>query len=166
MKVLDLRCAQDHGFEGWFAGEADFQDQVQRGAVQCPLCGDSQVRKVLSVPRINLGVRRPSPAPSAPLAPDVPTALGDRREQTAALPSAVPPDTPERAWLQWARRVVAQTEDVGPRFAEEARRMHHGEVPERAIRGQASVQETVQLLDEGIAVLPLLLPQAATQTLQ
>ena len=73
---------------------------------------------------------------------------------------------PERAWLQWARNVVAQTQDVGPQFAQEARRMHHGEAPERAIRGQASVQEAVQLLEEGIAVLPLLLPDAVKHTLQ
>ena len=165
MKVLDLRCAQDHAFEGWFAGEADFQDQLQRGAVQCPLCGDSQVRKVLSAPRINLGASPPSAAqtPRASLSHAAPA---DHSTQTAALPSESQPTTPEREWLRWARSVVAKTEDVGPQFAQEARRMHHGEAPERAIRGQATAQETVQLLEEGIAVLPLLLPDAVKHTLQ
>lgn len=168
MKVLDLRCAQDHAFEGWFAGEADFQDQLQRGVVQCPLCGDSEVRKVLSAPRINLGARAQSPVetPGASRSNAERPASEDRTPKTAALPSVTEPTTPERAWLQWARSVVAQSEDVGPQFAEEARRMHHGEAPERAIRGQASVQETVELIEEGIAVLPLLLPEAVKHTLQ
>lgn len=64
-----------------------------------------------------------------------------------------------------ARRVMAQTEDVGDRFASEARRMHYGETEERGIRGQATPQETAELLDEGIAVLPLALPQAAKEPL-
>ena len=168
MKVLDLRCAQDHAFEGWFAGEADFQDQLQRGVVQCPLCGDSEVRKVLSAPRINLGARAPSPeeAPGASRSNAGQPASEDRTPNAAALPAVPGPTTPERAWLQWARNVVAQSEDVGAKFAQEARRMHHGEAPERAIRGQASVQETVELIEEGIAVLPLLLPDAVKHTLQ
>jgi hypothetical protein len=72
----------------------------------------------------------------------------------------------QAAWLSMARKVLASTEDVGPQFAQEARRIHHGEAEERAIRGQASHEETMQLLDEGIAVLPLLLPEAAKETLQ
>ena len=166
MKVLDLRCAQDHAFEGWFAGEADFQDQLQRGAVQCPLCGDSQVHKVLSAPRLHLGARPPSPLPATTDTSVEHAAPADSAGQTAELPSRPQSTTPERAWLQWARSVVAQTQDVGPQFAQEARRMHHGEAPERAIRGQASVQEAVQLLEEGIAVLPLLLPDSVKHTLQ
>lgn len=165
MKVLDLRCAQDHAFEGWFAGEADFQDQLQRGAVQCPLCGDSQVRKVLSAPRINLGAS-PPPAVPAPRASLSHAASADHSTQTAALPSESQPTTPGHEWLRWARSLVAKTEDVGPQFAQEARRMHHGEAPERAIRGQSTARETVQLLEEGIAVLPLLLPDAVKHTLQ
>ena len=79
--------------------------------------------------------------------------------------STLPPAL-QAAWLQLARKVVANTEDVGPRFADEARRMHHGEIQERAIRGQATAQEALQLLDEGIAVMPLPLPAAAKETLQ
>lgn len=165
MKVLDLRCSQDHAFEGWFADEADFQDQLQRSAVQCPLCGDGQVRKVLSAPRINLGARPPSllSEPSDATSHATPS---NHSIQPVNVPVNLQPTAPERAWLQWARSMLARTEDVGPQFAEEARRMHHGETPERAIRGQASAQETVQLLEEGIAVLPLLLPDAVKHTLQ
>lgn len=76
------------------------------------------------------------------------------------------PPALQAAWLALARKVVASTEDVGERFAQEARRMHHGEVEERAIRGQATPDEAVQLLEEGIAVMPLPLPVAAKETLQ
>ncbi|HCL87748.1 MAG TPA: DUF1178 domain-containing protein, partial [Comamonadaceae bacterium] len=72
----------------------------------------------------------------------------------------------QAAWLQLSRRIIANTEDVGTRFAQEARRMHHGEIEERGIRGQATAQEAAQLLDEGIAVLPLALPAAAKESLQ
>jgi hypothetical protein len=72
----------------------------------------------------------------------------------------------QAAWLQMVRRVVASTEDVGERFAEEARRMHYGEAAERGIRGQASIEQTEELLDEGIAVLPLPLPPGFKDTLQ
>ena len=147
MKVLDLLCRHDHAFDGWFASEDAFQGQHARGLVQCPLCGTSEVRKGLSAPRLNLGAAEPPAA---------------RKEDSAALP--VP--SPQAAWLQLARHIVAQTEDVGERFAQEARRMHYGEAEERGIRGRATAEEAVQLLEEGIAVLPLALPEAAKETLQ
>lgn len=156
MKVLDLRCQQEHAFEGWFGSEADFQDQLQRRLLQCPLCGDYQVRKVLSAPRLHLGVRASQP----PAGPELP------QTSAHAEPVATPQQRPalEGAWLRWARKVAAQAHNVGAQFADEARRMHHGEVAERPIRGHASMEETEQLLDEGIVVFPL--PAAVTETLQ
>ncbi|WCM89659.1 DUF1178 family protein [Acidovorax sp. NCPPB 3576] len=162
MKVLDLHCAQGHAFEGWFGSEADFQSQLARDLVQCPLCGSSEIRKGLSAPRLNLGAS-PSPAAAAARASEA---------DAAGTAVAAPPSMPmgdaalHAAWLRMARHIVANTEDVGPRFAQEARRMHHGEAEERGIRGQASAQEAAQLLEEGIAVLPLALPDAAKKTLQ
>ena len=168
MKVLDLQCRQSHVFEGWFASEEDFQGQRQRGLVQCPLCGDSQVEKRLSAPRLNLGAR-PSVADDAPAggaAQPAAAAARDVPAQAAAgMMEALPPAL-QAAWLSVARKIVAQTENVGPRFAEEARRMHHGETAERAIRGSATPGEAMQLLEEGIDVLPLPLPVAAKETLQ
>ena len=170
MKVLDLHCRQGHVFEGWFASEDDFQDQRQRAVVQCPLCADTHIDKRLSAPRLNLGARPsvPGGAPAAAAAADGPlTAASGTVGQGAVQPAAAAlPPALQAAWLQLARKIVAQTEDVGPRFADEARRMHHGEVPERAIRGQATPGEAVQLMEEGIAVLPLPLPAAAKETLQ
>lgn len=163
MKVLDLQCRQGHVFEGWFGSEEDFQGQKQRGLVQCPMCSDDHIEKRLSAPRLNLGARAPAaaqatvPAHSNAIAGDQTTSPSE----AAMLPPAL-----QAAWLALARKVVANTEDVGARFAQEARRMHHGEVQERAIRGQATPDEAVQLLEEGIAVMPLPLPVAAKETLQ
>ena len=154
MKVLDLHCQQGHVFEGWFASEDDFQAQLRDSLVQCPLCADLHISKRLSEPRLNLGARQSIATPAvadASIANSTADASGADRQA---------------AWLSLARKIMANTEDVGPRFAQEARRIHCGEVEERAIRGQASADETLQLLDEGITVLPLLLPEAAKETLQ
>ena len=163
MKVLDLQCRQGHVFEGWFASEDDFQGQLQHGLVQCPLCADAHIEKRLSAPRLNLGAREPQPpAAVAPGQPPAPAGLGSHTHNSAAgLPPAL-----QAAWLQLARQIVANTEDVGAQFAQEARRIHHGEVQERAIRGQATPDEAMELLEEGIAVVPLPLPAAAKETLQ
>lgn len=148
MKVLDLQCAHDHRFEGWFDSEADFQGQLLRGLLTCPMCGSDQVQKKLSAPRLNLAAPRAEPGPA---------------QQAHAVAQQVASMTPEQmqaAWLQVTRQVLRQTEDVGERFADEARRIHHGETAPRNIRGQASAEETEALLDEGIAVMPLVLPEA------
>ena len=71
----------------------------------------------------------------------------------------------QAAWLHIARKVMAQTEDVGTQFASEARKIHYGEAKERGIRGQASRDETLELLDEGINVMPLPLPKAFNEPL-
>ncbi len=174
MKVLDLFCAHDHAFEGWFGSEDDFQSQLGRGLVQCPLCGSSQIRKGLSAPRLNFGAQAPARAAGT----DVPS--GSEKGVAYPAPHAAPSDPGsavvpagplpdprlQAAWLQLARHIVAHTEDVGSRFAQEARRIHYGESEERAIRGQATPQETAELLEEGVAVLPLLLPESAKETLQ
>jgi len=168
MKVLDLQCRQAHVFEGWFGSEDDFQDQRQRGLVQCPLCGDDHIEKRLSAPRLNLGAREPVAATGSSGTPASPSPVLSGAPLPSQLPfdASVLPPALQAAWMQLARKIVASTEDVGGRFAEEARRMHHGEVEERAIRGQATAEEAVELLEEGIAVMPLPLPAAAKETLQ
>lgn len=148
MKVLDLRCAAGHGFEGWFGSEDDFQNQLAARRIECPFCGDADVHKRLSAPRLNLG--SPAPAVEVAASPAAPLAVANDglRQKLQA------------AWLTAARQVIAQTDDVGTRFADEARRMHYGEAPERAIRGQATRQQAADLVEEGIAVAPLALPAA------
>lgn len=147
MKVLDLQCSASHVFEGWFGSEEDFRSQLERGLVECPVCGDTHVTKKLSAPRLNLGAAEPATRAAPPA----------RQEVVAAAPAAA---ELQAAYLRMVREVLAKTEDVGERFVEEARRMHYGETQERGIRGQATPDETKALLEEGIPVLPLPIPKA------
>lgn len=160
MKVLDLHCPAGHVFEGWFASEDDFQNQLQRQLVQCPMCGDADVTKRLSAPRLNLGAQPPRTAPlsqtAAAASPAVPAVMPEISAEARAHLQSM-----QAAWMQWSRKVTENTEDVGQKFAEEARRIHYGETEERAIRGQTSPKEAIELLEEGIGVMPLALPEAA-----
>ncbi len=150
MKVLDLQCAQRHVFEGWFLSEDDFVTQSAGALIACPLCGDVKVSKRLSAPRLNLGVSAPANSDAR---------MVDPRDD---IPSAAM----QNIWLETARHILATTEDVGAQFTQEARKIHYGEVPERAIRGSATRAETESLLDEGIAVLALNLPDSLKRPLQ
>ena len=157
MKVLDLQCSRQHVFEGWFASEDDFTHQRSSGLLTCPLCNDSTVIKMLSAPRLNLGAARPA-EPEKNLTPETP--------QVNEVVSPSVEHELQAAWLKVARRIMAETDDVGPKFAEEARKIHYGEVPERGIRGQATPEQTQALIEEGIAVLPMVLPEALKEPLQ
>lgn len=168
MKVLDLLCPQDHVFEAWFGSENDFRIQMERGLVQCPLCGSKTLRKGLSAPRLNLGAKPPTPPSSTSTAAATPTVA---QQSTPAAPASASDDRVQRqamqaAWLQVSRKIAAATEDVGEQFADQARRMHQGQEPERPIRGQATAEQALQLLQEGVPLLPLALPAAGKATLQ
>jgi hypothetical protein len=142
MKVLDLRCTHGHCFEGWFGSEDEFVSQRDGGLLECPMCGDHEVAKLPSAPRLNLGGEA-EPKQSVTQSPDLQT-----------------------MWLQAVRQVLEKTEDVGERFPEEARRIHYGDAPERGIRGRASRAETDALREEGIEVMPLPLPPVLKGPLQ
>ena len=150
MKVLDLRCANGHGFEGWFASEDDFLSQNGRGLVECPMCADRVVTRLPSAPRLNLsGAREPAAA-----VPAVPPPAGGGEPATVAMADL------QAVWMQAVRHAIENTEDVGERFAEEARRIHYGETEVRGIRGQATPDEREALRDEGIEVMTLPIPSA------
>jgi hypothetical protein len=185
MKVLDLQCAQHHVFEGWFGSEDDYQSQLSRGLLTCPMCGDASVSKKLSAPRLNLSTTRgdraaaggTSQAASENSSPDLgasaPTlsAQSTSNDAVPLLPSLqevanLEPAQLQAALLKMVRHVVANTEDVGSSFPEEARKMHYGETEARNIRGHATPKETEELIDEGIAVMPLPLPDALKEPLQ
>jgi hypothetical protein len=133
LKVFDLRCENEHPFEGWFGSEGDFEAQHAQGLIECPMCGSKEVRRLPSAPRLNLG------APS-------------EQKQEEVLPT---PAQMQAMLVRMAREIVANTDDVGERFAEEARRIHYQEAPERGIRGVTSKQEAEALEEEGIRVMPL-----------
>jgi hypothetical protein len=160
MKVLDLRCAHDHRFEGWFGSEADFTDQLERRLVACPLCGDAEVSRVPSAPRLNVSHLRESPRPAAPQEPaSAVSATGGEAVAATGLQM-------QALWMQAVRHVLAHTEDVGERFAGEARDMHYGRTETRGIRGQVSSDEAAELRDEGIEVLSIPIPPALKGPMQ
>ncbi|GHU13457.1 hypothetical protein AGMMS50225_23500 [Betaproteobacteria bacterium] len=143
MIVLDLCCPFHHRFEGWFASAAEFEAQLARGLVSCPVCGAGEVRRMPSAPHVQ--TTHPRPAAPPPAAP-------------GPSPASAPPDDQQAlvAHLAATLRQLAQAaEDVGERFAEEARRIHYEESQVRPIRGQASRDDVEELLDEGIVVLPV-----------
>ncbi|MGL4541853.1 MAG: DUF1178 family protein [Polymorphobacter sp.] len=129
MIVFDLACAHGHVFEAWFGSSADFEAQAARGLVACPICDNSAVRKAV-------------------MAPAVP-AKGNRAMPPAAIKAAL------AALAQVQREVEANADYVGADFASEARALHDGEAPMRAIYGEASLADAAALVDDGIAVSPL-----------
>jgi hypothetical protein len=140
MKVFNLRCGQQHAYEGWFASEEDFISQQERGMVACPLCGDSESVRMPNATRLKVS-RHAAPA-------EQPTRSG-----TTEM-------TMQSQWLRAMRQVLNSTEDVGERFPEEARRIHYGEVEERGIRGKASREDADALRDDGIEIVALPVPEA------
>jgi hypothetical protein len=132
--VFELICADRHRFEGWFVSAEDFEGQKARGLLSCPVCSDSSIEKLLTAK-----IGRPD--------------AGAPREN-AQLPAAVRP----RNLHEMIDTILLNTENVGDDFPAEARRIHHKEVPQRSIRGLATGEETRELLEEGIAVMPLPIP--------
>lgn len=169
MKVLDLACQHGHVFEGWFGGEADFQHQLSCGLLTCPVCGNGHIAKRLSAPRLNLlaasAARNPPARPiGSGMAPpaghaDAPDpSAAETSVQTKSMADGVSPGQ-AAAWnslVSMALRVMAsRAEDMGDRFAREARRMHRGEAEAKPIRGQTTAREAQDLREEGIPVLQL-----------
>ena len=141
MIVFELICADKHRFEGWFASHEDFSSQRSGGLLTCPLCGSASVEKLPTAKiRKSEPVAMSSVAPGSDVAP--PSAKG---LSPAALNELV-------------NYILLNTEDVGEQFAQEARRIHNQEAPQRDIRGKATAGETRELLEEGIPVLPLPVP--------
>jgi hypothetical protein len=164
MIVFDLECEHGHTFEGWFGSSDDFESQRTRGLVQCPMCDTQQVSKKLSAPRINLGAAEPVGPKAATQKPSNEITVAPQHQAQAA--SKLSPEAAEtmqkmqELWVEMAKHVVANTEDVGSSFAEEARKIHYKETPDRNIRGVTSADEAAALREEGIDVHAFPLPAA------
>jgi hypothetical protein len=141
MIVYELACAHEHRFEGWFASAEDYTRQHADTLIRCPVCDDSTIERR---PSANVQIGR------------------------AATPAAERADSAvaggEAEVLKLLRRMIAQTDDVGAAFPEEARKIHYEEAPQRAIRGQATRDEAEALRDEGIDFMSL--PSALVRDLQ
>jgi hypothetical protein len=143
--VFDLSCDQHHRFEGWFASGEDFDRQLNGKLVTCPVCGSNSVVRVPHAVRISTGARERSTAAV---------------EQPAAPPGATQQyaNVGVDALTKLIDYIIETTEDVGPAFPEEARKIHYREAPERHIRGTASQKEVDALTEEGIEVAALPIP--------
>ena len=138
-----LVCEAGHGFESWFPSSDAYDEQAGRGLVTCPFCDSPKVSKSLMSPGIARTDRGSGPAEPAPASPE-------------SGPMIAEPERRMREILRAMRQHVVETaEHVGPRFPEEARKIHYGEVDSRPIYGQASVEEARALIDEGIEVASL-----------
>jgi hypothetical protein len=132
MISFNLKCGNGHAFEGWFSSGADFETQQGRKLVECPHCGDLRIEKALMAPAVSTARRR-----------------------EAALPVMMESERIMGQMRELARKVRASAEDVGDRFAEEARRIHYGETEARGIYGRATPTEARSLAEEGVEFLPL-----------
>jgi hypothetical protein len=131
-----LKCEAGHGFDSWFKGAEAFSALQAAGQVQCPVCGSGAVEKELMAPAVR-PARKGEPA--APSRPDLAAPASELEEKIAAL----------------KRQIEENSEYVGMNFATEARRIHAGEAPERAIHGEAKPDEARQMIEEGLPVAPL-----------
>jgi len=171
VKVFNLRCPLGHVFEGWFASDAALEQQQSQGWLSCPMCNSHEIVKGLSAPHL---ARKSNSIPAA--APATPASSAAAAAPSGSAPGSTPPSQAshplsdaqrlQQAWLELSRQVIANTDDVGSDFADLARQMHEGEVDVRPIRGTATPQEQRALADDGIDVLPLLLPEASKHRLQ
>lgn len=132
MIVFDLKCSNDHGFETWFRDSAAFEAQRQAREIACPICGDLDVGKALMAPNI-----------------------GAKSNREAAKQFAVEATQALQYFRRLKEHVEANCEDVGPRFSEEARKIHYGKAEARGIYGQATNKEVKELAEEGVPCAPL-----------
>ncbi|SNX28454.1 hypothetical protein SAMN06295945_0785 [Polynucleobacter meluiroseus] len=177
MKVYNLACPLDHHFEGWFASEEDCLAQQAQGILACPLCESTDITRMPSAPHIAkssthkepaassvhssaLTVAQPDKAPSADqqLSGEVVALTGADHSQLEAQVQA--------AFLKGMRELMVRSEDVGSDFADEARKIHYNESPERSIRGQTTLDEAEALREEGIEIMAVPMIPALKNTLQ
>ena len=144
MIVFDLTCDNGHTFEGWFRSSDDFGSQQTRGLVTCPVCESASVAKAPMAPAVGAKGNRAADGSST------------RSLSNRALPPAVAQALKALASAQ--AEALADSQWVGDRFAAEVRSMHYGDTEEKQIHGRATKDDALSLLEEGIAVAPLLVP--------
>lgn len=132
MIVYSLSCAKGHEFEGWFSGSSAFDEQSKDGKLVCPMCNSRKVTKAVMAPALSPAVGKEKSAPA-------PEELRKMRQFVSGL----------------RKYVEENAENVGREFPEEARKIHYGEIEQRPIYGEASLEEAKELIEEGIDVAPL-----------
>ena len=151
-----LRCAKGHAFESWFPNSAAYDKQAKRGLVTCPACGNTKVEKAIMAPKLS-GTRKRGAAPAVAASPEAPAPEAPA-PAVADTPVAMmsPQENELRNKLRELREHLTKNSDyVGKKFPEEARKMHYGETGRRSIYGEASLKYAKELHDEGIELHPL-----------
>lgn len=165
MITFDLACHQGHRFEGWFRNREEFDAQLAGGLLGCPLCGSSQITKQLSAVSVHVGRRtapvQPPAAPGSGSAADAGAPVPATASAAGAAPTApVSGRLPVQPFFQaLSHYIETHFEDVGSRFAVEARKVESGEAKARNIRGTTTAEEEAELRDEGVEFLKLALPK-------
>ena len=148
MIKYSLICADEHAFASWFRSSADFDEQVRRALIECPVCQSTRVAKSVMAPSV---VRRDGGTASSP--PVSPGGGNGKGQSVALLDDSA---TRVRSALRELRdRIIENSTDVGPDFAEQARRMHEGDMPSRSIRGVTTPDEAKELVESGVPILPI-----------
>ncbi len=135
-----LICDKSHEFESWFQSATAYDTLAKAGHVSCAVCGSADVRKTVMAPRLSKSDQTKPDAPA--------DTMPDR-------PLSAPASVAEQAMAELRAKVEANSENVGENFATEARAMHEGTVPERAIYGEAKLEDAKSLVEDGIPVVPL-----------
>lgn len=155
-----LNCHKGHEFEVWFRSSADYDDQKAHGTVNCPVCGSAEVEKAIMAPSISAGIATSGQA-EAPQGdgaqPETPCQVPQGDAPSLNLPD---PSLMVEAVREYHNYVKSNADNVGDKFAEEARKIHFNEVPARGIYGKATLDEASELHEEGIEIAPLpILPE-------
>jgi len=172
MKVYNLACPLDHRFEGWFASEEDCLAQQGKGMLACPMCDSKQISRMPSAPHIAKSGSNKDAIGSTELTvakADNVGLNGNLSGDVVALTSGDHSQLEaqvQAAFLKGMRDLIGRSEDVGNSFAEEARKIHYKESPERSIRGQTTLDEAESLREEGIEVMAMPMMPALKNTLQ
>lgn len=124
----ELKCNQDHSFDSWFSSNGDYETLKKNGMIACSICGSTQVEKAIMAPRVSTSDERPLSGPVSPA---------------------------EQMVKELRKKIESTADDVGTNFATEARKMHDGETPERAIYGETKPEEAKALIEDGVPVVPL-----------
>ena len=147
-----LVCGKGHEFEGWFGSSLDYDDQQEKGLLECPYCGSHEISKTLMAPSVATSRKREDHAAQLPAvaeeaaAPSAPVQFsGMTAEQRAIV----------KQMRELKEKLLSQAENVGDKFSEEARKIHYGEAEQRGIYGKATLDEAAELAEEGIEFLPL-----------
>jgi hypothetical protein len=130
MIVYNLRCKDSHEFEGWFKDSSAFDEQAAKGKLVCPICNSKKVEKAIMAPTVSGAKKSNLSAPEE---------IRKMRQFMTGL----------------RKHVLENAENVGPKFAEEARKIHYGEIEERPIYGETTLKEAIELVEEGVDVAPL-----------